>query len=247
MRLEWIPANATQPVVMPLLEVDAGVADAVIGGEPVRTPAFFKGQSSKPGWYWMASTGRLVSYESKFERDFLMGADFAGNVTAVLPQPLRLHFERQERPKSHVPDYLLALADGGRVLVDVKGARARSKPLNQVTFTLTQRACDALAWQFHVFTEPNPVYKQNLLFLAGYRNRRYTLLDVHLPVLATVVTDQDLPVTTVVDKVAAAADLPVGVAAAVLWRGVWTKVVTVPMGVPLNGATPVSLAVAGVL
>lgn len=247
MRLEWIPANGTGSVVLPLDGVDPAESASVINGEPVREPAFYHGQWSKPGWYWMASTGQLVSYESKFERDFLMGADFTGDVTAVLPQPLRLHFERQERPKRHVPDYLLAFTDDSRMLVDVKGARARAKPINQVTFTLTQRACDALGWRFSVFTEPDPVFMDNLKFVAGYRNRRYSLLDVHMPVLADVVTDDSRPVGMVVDAVAHETGLPVGVAAAVLWRGVWNRVARVPMDVPLSGETPVSLMMAGAL
>ena len=64
-----------------LLPVCAGerFEDAV----PVRPFHFEKGQASFAGWWWTASTGRHVGFESWLERDHLMLLDFDPDVTAV--------------------------------------------------------------------------------------------------------------------------------------------------------------------
>lgn len=244
MRLEYQPHGDTAAVVIPLELVDAAVASTIVHGTPVRQPVFYRGQYSKPGWYWMASVNRLVSYESKFERDFLIAADYHGNTIDVLPQPLRLHFERPDRPRQHIPDYMIALNDGTHGLIDVKGAHARNKPINQITFTLTGRACDALDWSFTVFTEPDPTVIANLRYLAGYRNRRYHTLDTHVPVLADL-ADQNpdgLPAHQMINSLADSTDLPTGVAAATLWRGVWLHIVDAPLDTPLHADTVITPA-----
>ena len=50
-----------------------------------------RGQAHFPGWWWLATTGRHVGYESLLEllleRNHLMLLDFDPAVTAVRPQP----------------------------------------------------------------------------------------------------------------------------------------------------------------
>jgi hypothetical protein len=203
-------------------QVDAITADEVVNGQPVREPVFYKGQWSKPGWYWMASVARHVSYESKFERSFLIAADFSGTVAEVLPQPLRLHFDRAAAPYRHVPDFLLAYRDGSRELVDIKGARARQKPVNRLTFTLTGRACDQLGWAFTVFTELAPAVRANVEFLAGFRGPLLAGLDDHAVTAVEVLANGPLPFSNLVEGLAAVG-VNRSVAAAVVWRAVWQR------------------------
>ncbi|MCB0918107.1 MAG: TnsA-like heteromeric transposase endonuclease subunit [Actinobacteria bacterium] len=225
--LEYRPVDADKTVTRP---VTAWPLDheALLNSGPIRAPAFYKGQWSKPGWYWMASLGRHISYESKFERSFLMEADFAGTVTGVVPQPFRLHFERDTAPHRHIPDYLVAHEEDIPELVDVKGLRAREKPLNRLTFALTECACDQLELRFTVYSEPDPDWQENLAFLAGFRNPLFARVDEHLPLLVDVLADAPLPFDEACRRLVSAG-VDMGVAAATVWRAAWRRVVQVPL------------------
>ncbi len=50
---------------------------------PVRSFASYRGQKSFSGWWWAATTGRHVGYESWLERDHLMLLDFDPDVVGV--------------------------------------------------------------------------------------------------------------------------------------------------------------------
>jgi hypothetical protein len=54
---------------------------------PVRSLRWSRGQQHFPGWWWLATMGRHVGYESWLERDHLMLLDFDPVVTAVASQP----------------------------------------------------------------------------------------------------------------------------------------------------------------
>ena len=58
-----------------------------------------RGQGHFPGWWWLATTGRHVGYESWLERDHLMLLDFDPAVTAVASQPFWLHWHDSRRSR----------------------------------------------------------------------------------------------------------------------------------------------------
>lgn len=239
MRIEYAIGDGSATRSLALTDMDTRNVESLLASPPIREPGFYCGQLSKPGWYYMASLGRLVSYESKFERSLLMERDFAGTVTNVLPQPFRLHFERDSAPYKHVPDFLLRHQDGSFEVVDVKGARARNKPQHRVAFTLTQRACDQLGCAFTVYTEPHMVWKANLEFLAGYRGPLLGPMDQHLPTLVDAFREGN----TVGELIDAVASHVPGSAPAVVWRAVWRRLIDVPLiDVPLTLDSPVTLA-----
>ncbi|OFE15184.1 hypothetical protein BA895_22785 [Humibacillus sp. DSM 29435] len=82
-----------------------------------------------PGWWWSATTGDLVGHESLSERDRLMLADFDRDVVAIASQPFGITGDTGDSSRRHVPDYLLRLAAGAVVVVDVKLRRAGPEPL----------------------------------------------------------------------------------------------------------------------
>ncbi|WJY55081.1 hypothetical protein QRN89_29605 [Streptomyces chengbuensis] len=57
-----------------------------------RFPAF-RGQGNWCGWYWSATCGGHVGYESWLERDRLMLLDFDPRVVGMASQPLRLSWD----------------------------------------------------------------------------------------------------------------------------------------------------------
>ena len=59
---------------------------------PFRGFHFEKGQRSFAGWWWLATTGRHVGYESFARAGSLMLLDFDPDVTGVAAQPLCLRW-----------------------------------------------------------------------------------------------------------------------------------------------------------
>jgi hypothetical protein len=118
-----------------------------------------------PGWYWSATTGGHVVYESRLELARLLLADFDRDVVGIAAQP----FLVQDTDRRHVPDFLLCRVDGSVVIVNVK-------PAEQLE---VERVADALAWAGRVFMERGWEHEvwsgadaqllANVRFLSGYR------------------------------------------------------------------------------
>ena len=70
--------------------LDRVSVDEVVDGLPVREFRWYKGRQCYSGWYWSATSGRLVAYESRLERARIVLADFAPDVVAVAAQPFQL-------------------------------------------------------------------------------------------------------------------------------------------------------------
>ena len=60
---------------------------------PVRSFPSYRGQRNYPGWYWSATMGRRVGFESWVERDHLVALDFDRVVTAMVSQPFWLSWQ----------------------------------------------------------------------------------------------------------------------------------------------------------
>jgi hypothetical protein len=96
----------------------------VADGRPVREFRSYKGRRHYSGWYWSATVGRLVAYESRLELARIMLADFDPNVVAIAAQPFQLSGGDGTRTRRHVPDVLTVGDDGSVTVLDVKPAVA---------------------------------------------------------------------------------------------------------------------------
>ncbi|MEU0480965.1 TnsA-like heteromeric transposase endonuclease subunit [Streptosporangium sp. NPDC006013] len=138
---------------------------------PVRSFPSYAGQRNYPGWYWSATMGRLVGFESWVERDHLIAIDFDPVVTAVASQPFWLRWSVDGRLRRHAPDFFVRVAGGGVLVLD-------SRPLDRIgesdreAFQATQQACDLLGWRYAVWGTMNGVVVANQRWLAGYRHPR---------------------------------------------------------------------------
>jgi hypothetical protein len=94
-------------------------------GRPVRSFPSYRGQRNYPGWYWSATMGRRVGFESWVERDHLVALDFDPAVTAVASQPFWLLWRAGGRGRRHAPDFFARVAGGGALVVD-------SRPLDRI-------------------------------------------------------------------------------------------------------------------
>ena len=80
---------------------------------PVRSFPSFRGQRNFPGWYWSATMGRRVGFESWVERGHLVALDFDPVVTAIVSQPFWLHWRTPAgKVRRHSPDFFARLAGG---------------------------------------------------------------------------------------------------------------------------------------
>jgi len=72
----------------------------------VREFRSFKGQRVYSGWYWSATVGHHVVYESRLELARLLLADHDPIVAAIVEQPTLLQGRDGSRIRHHVPDFL---------------------------------------------------------------------------------------------------------------------------------------------
>ncbi|MGY2116580.1 TnsA-like heteromeric transposase endonuclease subunit [Nocardia gipuzkoensis] len=145
--------------------------DEVLSGRPAREFRWWKGKRHYSDWYWSSTTGGHVVYESRLELARILLADHDRDVVAITAQPLLLEGVDGDRVRRHVPDLLLAHADGGYTVVDVKSAVRPSDSKVAAQFAWTRIDCEAHGLGFEVWTGCDPVLLGNVRFLAGYRQQ----------------------------------------------------------------------------
>jgi hypothetical protein len=151
--------------------------------DPVREFRWFKGRTFYSGWYWSATTGGMVVYESLLELARILMADFDADIERIVAQPFQMEGDVGGVLRRHVPDLLLGYRDGQVTVVDVKPASRLADPRVGAVFDWTARAAAHRGWRFEVWSGADAVLLANIRFLAGYR-RPFTV-DVGLctPVL----------------------------------------------------------------
>jgi len=139
---------------------------------PVRPFRFEKGLRSFAGWWYFATTGAHVGFESWLERDHLMLMDFDPGVRAVSSQPFWLRWrDGEDRSRRHAPDFFARRDDGTGVVVDVR-PDDRIPARDAETFTVTAAACEAAGWEYRRAGDLDPVLVANVRWLSRYRHRR---------------------------------------------------------------------------
>lgn len=116
----------------------------VMRAKPWRTFRNRHGQKHHSGYYWCATTGGHVLYESRLELARLMLADFDPQVVEIAAQPFQLRARIAGRARRHVPDCLLVRTDHRSVtVVNVKPSSQLAKP----------EIAEALAWPAKLIKE----------------------------------------------------------------------------------------------
>ena len=93
----------------------------VVAAVPWRKARSARGQAHYPGYFWSATTGGHVIYESRLELARLLLADFGLDVT-IAAQPFLLQARAAGMARRHVPDFLLLHAGESVPVVNVKPA-----------------------------------------------------------------------------------------------------------------------------
>lgn len=139
----------------------------------VRTFLSYRGQRNFPGWYWAATSGELVGFESWVELGHLMRLDSEPDVVAVASQPFRRSWRPGDQARwiSHTADYFVRRRDGTAVVLDVR-PDDRIEPEDAVKFAATAAACAVVGWDFERVGVLDPVLAANLRWLSGHRHPR---------------------------------------------------------------------------
>lgn len=135
---------------------------------PVRAIPAYRGQRSLPGWWWSATTGGHVVFESWVERHHIMEFDRAPEVIGLAGQPFALVWTDGLKRRSHVPDLFVRFSDGRAAVVDCRPVDRADEKFYEVA-AITAGLCQRIGWQYLVAGEPEPVRASNLRWLAGYR------------------------------------------------------------------------------
>lgn len=210
----------------------------VLAGMPVRGLRAYRGRRHYSGWYWSATTGRHVVYESRLELARILLADQDPDVVAIAAQPLLLEGFDGVRVRRHVPDLLLGTAGGGVLLVDVKAASRLADPVVAEQFAWMRRVCGRNGVPFEVWSGTDAIRLENIRFLAGYRRANLISGDLVTPVLDAAVHHSTIA------HVERALDgrQPRGLVRPVILHLLWTGALTADLTTPLSLGTEISAA-----
>lgn len=207
------------------LSLSAMTSQMVLSGVPWRTIRSHRGQRHFPGLYWSSTTGGHVVYESRLELARLLLADADREIVGIAAQP----FLVSDKERRHVPDFLLARADGSVLMVNVKPARRLDDPHVAGALAWAGRIFAARGWQHEIWIGADPYLLANLRFLAGYRRA------VHLdPAALGVVGSLDLADQTIAEAETALAVAGVSQPRPVLLHLVWSGALRVDLTCPLT-------------
>ncbi|MFD5159424.1 TnsA-like heteromeric transposase endonuclease subunit [Streptomyces hawaiiensis] len=135
--------------------------------QPERRFPAFRDQGNWCGWYWSATCGDHVGFESWLERDRLVLLDFDPLVTGMASQPFRLSWTGPEGKRiRHTPDFFVRRSDGTGLVVDVR-PDDRIESRDAVKFAATAAACSLVGWDFMRVGAPDAVLMANARWLAA--------------------------------------------------------------------------------
>lgn len=144
--------------------------DALAAGRPWRTFRWHHGQAHFSGWYWAATTGHHVVYESRLELARLLLADFDPTVAAIAAQPFYLTASVNGKERNHVPDFLLLDREGAVSVVNVKPAERLADPKVAAALGWAGAVFAERGWRHEIWSGTPVVQLANVRFLAAYRD-----------------------------------------------------------------------------
>lgn len=149
--------------------LDAVDARQVAAGPPVRDFPVYVGRKNYSGYFWSATMGRHVVYESLLEQSWLWLADFAHEITSIAAQPMQVRGADGGRTRTRIPDFMCLTSTGSVRVVDVKPAVMLRKDAVTESLAWMAAACRSRGWEYDVWTGPDPVVLRNVRWIAPAR------------------------------------------------------------------------------
>jgi hypothetical protein len=163
-------------------------AEQVLAGKPWRKVRSRRGQRHYSGFYWSATTGGFLVYESRLELARLLLADFDPAVVAIAAQPFLLQARVAGRARRHVPDFLLKHANHTVTVVNVKPASRLADPKIAEALSWPARLIEDHGWAHEIWTgEGSEKLLANVRFLAAARRAEIIPAETISAVYAAVV------------------------------------------------------------
>jgi hypothetical protein len=207
-------------------------------GRPWREFRWRQGQAHYSGWYWSATTGTHVVYESRLELARLVLADFDRRVVGLAAQPFCVTAKVGTRVRRHVPDFLLVDSDGLTTVVNLKPADQLTEPKVASALAWAGAVFAARGWRHEIWSGASATLLANVRFLAGYRRADRVDPDAVAAIGSGVASG-----TTVAEVEAAFADrFPVEVSRPALLHLVWCGALRVGLDEPLSSSTTLECA-----
>jgi hypothetical protein len=144
-------------------------AESVAAAMPWRTFRWRQGQAHYSGWYWSATTGGHLVYESRLELAYLLMADFDPSVVSIAAQPFYVTAPADGRRRRHVPDFLVIDSDGLATVVNVKPTSHLDDPKVTDALGWAGKMFAERGWRHIVWTGAPATTLANVRFLAAYR------------------------------------------------------------------------------
>jgi hypothetical protein len=215
--------------------LDRVPVDEVAAGLPVREFRWYKGRKHYSGWYWSATTEKMIVYESRLELARIMLADVDPAVVGIAAQPMQLCApDGAGRVRRHVPDLLLLDRTGGVTIVDVKAPHKRDDPATREVMDWTRAVVGLRGWAFEEWYEAPRLLLANVTFLAGYR--RGSVID---PALVGRVREAVGAGCTIVDVERSLTEFDVRLVRPVVLHLVWRGELVCDLTRPLDGLSQV--------
>jgi hypothetical protein len=169
LREPWVSVRLHDGGTVPDRLLRRATAAQVISAAPWRMTRSARGQARYPGWYWSATAGGDVIYESRLGLARLLLAGLAPDVVAIAAQPFLLRARGGGRVRRHVPDFLLVHADQMVRVVNVKPAARLADPAVAAALAWPGELFEARGRVREIWAGAGPVLLANVRFLAGYR------------------------------------------------------------------------------
>lgn len=195
--------------------------------EPAAALPAYHGQRGSAGYYWSARLSDHVGYRNWLERDTAMVLDHDAQVHVFASRPFRLFWAGQNRARAYCPAFFARRVDGTAVVID---CRSRS----DAVLSATRDACAFAQWDHLLVTGHDPVWIENLRWLAGYRQPRHHRAAVADALVAAFAEPGPLVATV------AAVGEPIAVLP-VLYHLLWNRQLHADLTVRLDGVSIVSV------
>lgn len=212
-------------------ELRAASATVLAASRPWRMFRWHRGQAHYSGWYWAATMGQHVVYESRLELARLLLADFDPEVTAIAAQPFCVTGDAGGRERNHVPDFLLIDRMGLVTVVNVKPADRLADGKVSEALAWAGAVFGQRGWRHEIWTGTSAVVLTNVRFLAAYRNP--ARLDPGLVSAVAARVEEPMPLAEIEQAWPGRGEEARAAALHLLWRGV----VRTDLSVPLSADT----------
>lgn len=152
------------------------------------------------GKFASKKSDRLISYESKLERDFLYLFEFENIVLRIIEQPITIEYGLNDKKYFYTPDFYLETPSGHKnIVIEVKYKNELAKKFKELKpkFKALNKLAKEKEVDFFIFTDKCPYiksdkYKFNVHFLLNYDELNQKHLDIIKDLFIPYITIQEL-------------------------------------------------------